>query len=504
MSVSAHLSGTPSHGATGSVPPQTHGTPSTTGLFVPSPPRPRPTWPLAGPLGRVRRLSPLPRDVAGGLAWLSVLVVVALWVFNGGVQGLGESASSLVTGLGRVTGLVSADLLLIQVLLMARIPWVERAWGQDELARKHRLVGYTSFTLMLAHLVAITVGYAMAEGRNVIGEFVDMVLDYPGMLLALVGTLLLVAVVVTSISAARSRMRYENWHLIHLYAYLGVGLALPHQIWTGADFAGTAPARLYWWSLYAAAAGAVAWWRVGVPLWRSWRHRVRIEAVVPETEGVTSVWLRGRDLDRLGAQAGQYFTWRFLSGPGWTRGHPYSLSAAPTPGRMRITVKDLGDDSRLVNRLRPGTKVLFEGPYGRLHPGVRSRSRVTLIAAGIGITPMRALLEALPGRPGDLTLLYRAPSAEDLTFREELDALAVARGARVYYLPGHRVAGRPSWLPHTAAHLGDAQALLQLVPDIRHHDVFLCGADAWMDAVRAAALEAGVPAERIHSERFTW
>jgi predicted ferric reductase len=505
MSVSARVPTPSQSGSSGgahAVPGQAD--PSDAGLFAPASATTTKTWPLSAPRGGVRPESPLPRDIIGVLTWLSVLVVVALWLSNGGAHDLTLKPADFFTGIGRITGLVSADLLLIQVLLMARIPWVERAWGQDELVRRHRLVGYTSFGLMVAHLVFITIGYALAENRNVVGEFIDMVVDYPGMLLALVGTLLIVAVVVTSIHAARARMRYENWHLIHLYAYLGVGLALPHQIWTGADFTAEPAARVYWWTLYAAGAGAVLLWRVVVPLWLSWRHALRIEAVVPETEGVTSLWLRGRRLDRLGVQAGQYFTWRFLSGPGWTRGHPYSLSAAPTSTRMRITIKDLGDDSRLVRYLKPGTRALIEGPYGRLHPGVRTRTKVTLIAAGIGVTPMRALLEALPARAGDLTLLYRAPSEEHFTFRAELDELARTRGVRVFYLPGHRVPGRRSWLPVTAEHLDDAEALLNLVPDIALHDVYVCGADTWMDAVRAAALDAGVPAAHIHSERFTW
>ena len=66
--------------------------------------------------------------------------------------------------------------------------------------------------------------------------FWNLTVTYPGMLLALGGTLALVMVVVTSIKAARRKLRYESWHLIHLYAYLGVGLALPHQLWTGTDF----------------------------------------------------------------------------------------------------------------------------------------------------------------------------------------------------------------------------------------------------------------------------
>ncbi len=442
------------------------------------------------------------RDTVGSLTWLSLLVVLALWVSNGAVQQLGEAASAL-TSLGRLTGLLAADLLLIQVLLMARIPIVERSYGQDELARRHRLVGFTSVNLMLAHVVLIVAGYAVSEQVNVLREAWTMVVDYPGMLLATAGTALLLMVAWTSMKRARAKLRYESWHLLHLYAYLGVGLALPHQLWTGADFTGSALARAYWWTLYGAALGAVLFWRVALPLWRSASARLVIEQVVPEGPGVVSVWIRGRNLHRL-AGAGQFLIWRFLGRPGWTRGNPYSLSAAPTRDRMRITVKDLGDGSASLATLRPGTRVLVEGPYGRLHAGVRTRRKVTLIGSGIGITPLRALLEDLDAAPGEITLIYRASTAADLVLREEIDAIAARTGARVHYVPGPRIRTRASWLPVAAAHLSDMAALRHLVPDIDQHDVYLCGAQPWMDAAAAAARQCGVPAQNIHQERFSW
>ncbi|WP_036922675.1 ferredoxin reductase family protein [Propionicicella superfundia] len=443
------------------------------------------------------------RDAVGAVTWLTMLVVVALWISGGGIQAMGTPAGAL-TSLGRLTGLVAADLLLVQVLLMARIPVVERVYGQDDLARRHRLVGFASFHLMLAHLVLVVIGYALTFRTDVFGEFWGLVVDAPGMLLALAGTLLLVMVVVLSVRAARRRLRYESWHLLHLYAYLGVGLAIPHQLWTGQDFLADPIATVYWWTLWAAAAGCLLVFRVGLPVYRSLVHDLRVSAVVHESPDVVSVWMQGRRLDRLPVAAGQFLTWRFLSGPGWTRGHPYSLSAAPTGDTLRITVKDLGDGSRALAAVKPGTRVLVEGPYGRLTAGVRTRRKVTLMAAGIGISPLRALLEDLAQAPGDVTLLYRARSTADLVLRHELDALAQRTGARVFYLVGPRLPGRPTWLPASAAGLSEVDGLRRLVPDIADHDVYLCGADAWMEAARRAVAAAGVPTAHIHQERFAW
>ncbi|HEU4330616.1 MAG TPA: ferric reductase-like transmembrane domain-containing protein [Lapillicoccus sp.] len=443
------------------------------------------------------------RQLAMALGLLSIVIVLALWVAGQAPQELGSLAGAL-HAFGRLTALLASNLLLIQVILMARIPFLEKAFGQDSIVRTHRLVGFTSFNLMLAHLVLTTLGYAASTQLGIWGTMVDFVVNYPGMLLAVAGTVCLVMVVVTSMRAARARLRYESWHLIHLYAYLGVALALPHQLWTGQDFVGNLAATVFWWTLYAVAAGCVIGFRVVLPLVRSRRHQLVVDEVRRETFGVTTVVVSGRDLDRLGARAGQYLLWRFLDRPGWTRAHPFSLSAAPDGSRMRITAVHVGDGSTGLDQLKPGARVFVEGPYGRLHEGVRSGDKVLLMASGIGVTPMRALLEGLPQRPGDVVLLYRVHSIADVLFRDELAALALDRGARVVTIAGPRIRGRDSWLPDSAAHLEDVEALLHLVPDVAERDLYLCGNAQWMEHARNAALGAGVLPDRIHVERFVW
>jgi predicted ferric reductase len=462
--------------------------------------------PPTAPRPPVRTLTPAPRwwaDAGGSAAFISLLIVSALWVSHGGLQQTAAGGWSAVAAAGRLAGLWAADMMLLQVLLLARIPLVERAFGQDRLARWHRWAGFTSFHLLLAHVVLITLGYAGPVHANAFAEAWDLVTTYPGMLLAALGFGALVMVVGTSVRAARRRLRYESWHLLHLYAYLGVGLALPHQLWTGADFVGSPAARAYWWTLYAVAAGAVLGYRVALPLWRSLRHRLRVSHVVAEAPGLTSVYLRGRALDRLPGRAGQFFQWRFLDGPGWSRAHPYSLSGPPRADLLRITVKDLGDGSARVAGLRPGTRVLIEGPYGRLTGETYRGGPVTMFACGVGITPLLALLWDLPYRPGEATLVYRARSAADLAFRSELDRLAAHRGVRVVYLLGNR-ADRPSWLPARYAGNTDVDALHQVAATMAEHHVYICGPPQWTEAVRAAARSAGVPRDRLHTELFAW
>ena len=453
------------------------------------------------------RSQPTPRwwrDATSVLCWASALVVLVLWLTGHGAQDLLTSPAELLTSTGRLTGLVAADLLLIQVLLMARVPWIERSYGQDELARRHRLVGFWSFNLMIVHVVLITVGYTLNDKTDLFHETWSILSTYAGMLLALAGTAALTLVAITSVRVARRTLRYESWHLLHLYAYLGVGLSLPHEIWTGADFTSTGWARVYWWTAYGVAAGAVLVFRLGLPLWRTLRHGITVTDVRRESDDVVTVQMGGRGLDRLPVQAGQFFIWRFRDGPGWSRGNPYSLSASPRHGRIQITAKDLGDGSGRLGQLRPGTRVLIEGPYGRLTGEQRVTRKVAMLACGIGITPMRALLEELAYAAGDATLVYRARSEPDLIFRAELDELATRRGVTVHYLTGSRSAERESWLPQQASHWSDTAALRHLVPDLLRCDVFVCGPPAWMDAVARTALDLNLPRKQLHQERFTW
>jgi predicted ferric reductase len=452
------------------------------------------------------RLNPTPRwwaDAAGVAAALSLAVVTVLWIAHHGGRDVTGGGWTAAGAIGRLAALWSSDLLLIQVVLMARIPLVERAFGQDTLARWHRWTGFASFHLLLAHVVLAVLADAARARTGVLGQARDMVLTYPGMLLATAALVALVLVVVTSLRYARRRLRYESWHLLHLYAYLGLGLALPHELWTGTDFAGSPAARAYWWALYLAAAASVLVFRLGTPIWRTTRHRLRVDHVEPEAHGLVSVYLRGRALDRLPVRAGQFFVWRFLDGPGWSRGNPFSLSGPPRADQLRITVKGLGDGSARVATLREGTRVLIEGPYGRLTAESYRGGPVTMLACGVGITPLLALLWDLPYGHGRATLVYRARHAEEVAFRSELDWLAEQRGVRLVPLIGPR-AEPSSWLPAEYGDYTDSEALRQIAPDIADHDLYLCGPDAWTAAVRNAARFAGVPAAHLHRERFAW
>jgi predicted ferric reductase len=420
---------------------------------------------------------------------LALLGVNAMWVTDLLVMDGGLN-DNLLTVLGRATGLYGALLLAFQLVLIARVPWLDRRLGMDQLTRWHRWTGFWVLWLLLAHVVFITLGYAASDGSPVLSELGTLVFDTDDVLKATVAMILLVVVAVTSARAARRKMRYETWHFVHLYAYLAVILGFLHQVTTGRDFVGSPVATAYWWTLYGAGLTAVLLARVLLPLWRNARHQLRVYRVVAESPTVVSVYITGRRLDELPARAGQFFLWRFLTKDRWWEAHPYSLSAMPTGRGLRITVKALGDGSAWLRTIRPGTRVFAEGPYGAFTSGKRGRRGALLIGGGVGITPIRALMEELPG---DVVAVYRANQWEDTVLATELRQLARRTGARL-----HMVVGPIDDKLLSAAHLAE------LVPDVRTRDVFVCGPPGMTDAVLTTLRALDVPADQCHAERFAF
>jgi predicted ferric reductase len=418
-------------------------------------------------------------------------VIVWLWLNGGGITGV-HDWGTLFTSAGRLTGLVGAYLLLVQVVLLARVPVLEWIAGFDRLTVWHRINGRLCLTLILTHVGLITAGYALTDRLSIPAEFSMLLSSYPGMLAALVGTVLLVLVVLTSVVIVRRRLRYETWFLVHLLTYAGVLLGWFHQLPTGNEFITNPLAAAFWTGLYVATLQLVILGRFAQPVVRALWHQLRVAEVIEEAPGVVSLRITGRHLEWPNARAGQFFLWRFLTPGRWWEAHPFSLSAAPDGRSLRITVKDLGDFSARVGAIKPGTFVVAEGPFGSFTDDVRTRDRAALIAGGIGITPIRALIEEMKG---DLVLIYRAVRAEELIFRDELDRIARQRGITVHYLLGdHRTPGNERLL--------SAEHLRQLVPTIASREIYLCGPPAMMRAVRQSIDRLGIPTQYVHTDEF--
>jgi predicted ferric reductase len=431
--------------------------------------------------------------------WTSSAIAVALFLAAHGPSQFGTIAAA-VTSVGILCGLVGSNLILIMLVLAARIPLIDRAVGHDRAMKLHRKLGKPGLYLLLGHGLILLVGYALAANVNPLAE-IPAIWELPDIPLAIIGLGLFLVVVVTSLVAVRRRFPYEFWHIIHLLSYLAVAFAIPHQFSEGAILAGGF-SRYYWIALYVVALGSILVFRFISPLVKSLRHDIRVSGVEVVGPDVVSIHLTGRDLRALGSAGGQFFVWRFWTGKTWWHSHPISLSATPTNSAARITVRALGNGSTELGTLPLGTRVWFEGPYGLFTDAARTSPKLAIVAAGIGVTPVRALLEHSRLAPGEATILLRASSERQSYLWDEMESLARDRDANFYTMVGPRPAQVSTWL--SERDFARNVSLRSAFPDLADSDLYVCGPQAWTDLVVRDARALGLPSHQIHTERFDW
>jgi predicted ferric reductase len=426
------------------------------------------------------------RLVLGVVVGVNVLIVEAVFL-------TAEPAKNAVLGFGKWLGLHLALVMILQLVLVARLPWLDRRIGMDRLTSWHRWTGFTLFWLVLLHPSFILLGYASQYRSSPLTQFNNLRTQLPVLLGMLAAGVVLIAAGL-SVRAARRRLSYEAWHAVHLLLYVAIVFALIHQLSEVSTFTSSAPAEAYWWTLWVFALGSLITGRVVIPLWRNARHRFRVAAVVPESDTVVSVYVTGKNMDKLPVRAGQFMIWRFPGHGHWWEANPFSLSAAPDGRTLRLTAKAVGATSARLRSIPVGARVFAEGPYGAFTALARTREATLLIAGGVGITPIRALLEEATG---PTTVLYRAPTTRDAVLLGELQNLAQSRGAQLHVLTGRTGAGAPPFTPFAPENLA------ALVPDIRDRDVYVCGPVAMTDAVLRSLRALRVPAGQVHAERFS-
>jgi predicted ferric reductase len=283
---------------------------------------------------------------------------------------------------------------------------------------------------------------------------------------------------------------YERWRSLHRLTGLFLAAGFVHGLLDGTMF-GSATLR---WTYVVAGGVGLAFYVYRETLARHFLplHDYQVTAVTPVGTGLTEIALvpLGKPLSY---RPGQFAMLFLETGAGWRR-HPFTISSAPGDGRLRFTIKALGDDTtRMQTLVRPGMPAVVGGPHGRFDRG-RGTDRQIWIAGGIGITPFLSWLRALDEHapPGQVDLFYSAQG--DAPFAGEIASI-------VHDHPGFRLHLHDT---ATSGYLTADQVLSFADGDPRELSVFLCGPAPMVDGFVRRFRQAGVRSRNLHREHFDW
>lgn len=443
-------------------------------------------------------------DALVAFAFLLGLTPILILLSTGALSKI-DSTLGAVSFANRLVALVGTTLLLFHLILVARVPWIERVFGLDRLTGSHKRLAKPLIYLVVVHVLLSGIYSSVQDGSSLLEAFTHVAFNYQEMVAATIGFALMLAVMFSSIRVARAHLKYEYWYLIHLSAYLAVALSIPHQLVFGTDFLTERLLVAYFVALYVFVMINVIWFRALSNFVRSFARRLEISKVEPEGNDSTSLYVAGKNLETMGVKSGQFFMLRIMTLRDFWKPHPFSVSSSANEDFIRFTIGNRGDDTARIKELAVGTKVVLEGPYGVFTEVKRTRQKVTMFAGGMGIAPIRSLAREIVSMPGDVTIIYRMNSEKDSALADEIKLIAEQKGFTLHFLIGPR-STKTTWLP---ADLGNGERndhviLTDLSPDIIDSDIFICGPTPWVNSLNKTLMKLNIPSHQIHIEEFAW
>lgn len=438
------------------------------------------------------------RDALDLVFWVFIFLPVLFFVFEGGLV-RNSSVSDWLSSANRLVALVATSILLIHLLLVARISWIENILGLDKSTSKHKKLGKPIVYLFAIHFLISITHYSLQAQTNLWTGFLELNFGYWEITLATLGFVLMLIVAYTSAVAFRKKFSYELWYFIHLASYIAVLIAIPHQFIFGTDLLAQPWLSAFYVALYLFVFGSVIWFRLLSPMIESWG--LKITKIEPERNKTTSIHINGAALNKIPYEAGQFFMVRILTPKLLLQAHPFSVSSSPGEQGLRFTIGARGDFTAQIPNLKPGTRVVLEGPYGIFSEKTRTKRKMLMIAAGIGVAPVRSLARSVVSEPGDVTILYRVNDSRDAALLSELRTISVAKGHNLHVLEGERI--DKNWLPGKSDKPEYAR-LLEMAPHALESDVYICGPAAWSQSVEKTLKTLNVSDEQIHAEEFAW
>jgi len=428
---------------------------------------------------------------------LGAITLLLLIMFYGWLIKSGHTlttSSERIIAISRLAGIIATAGVLLEFLVMSRAPFIENNFSLEEINEFHRYAGYTIVYSLIVHVVFVTVGYGTLDHLSLWRQFWAFPSQFSGLLSALVGSAALFVAAAFSIKLLRKKLPYELWYFIHVIVYGSIVLTFSHQVDSGGDVSTLPWMRAYWYFLFGLLFVIVAYYRFIRHIALSLYHGFKVEKIVPEANGIYSVYISGKNINKYTYVAGQYAHWRMLNPKFFLQNHPFSFSSVPGSDHLRLTFKTSGNFTGQLVSVPIGTRLLVDGPRGSFVTEHSFDRKVLMIAGGIGVSPFIPLAKTLLEDKRDVTVLYSVVNREDVAFKEEFNQLL------------NTYPGTFRLSIHVASETGyiTEATLLKFVAEDRDEAVYVCGPPAMTNSIIKQLKNLDFYDDQIITEQFSF
>jgi predicted ferric reductase len=409
----------------------------------------------------------------------AVLFPLIPWLMAGSVESRFEG-DAILKSVANLAALFAIAAWAANLVLASRIRPVERViGGLEHLYRLHRRLGVLVVVLAATHAAFLS----LHAGDGAL----DLYLPAAGWS-TFTGVIALVLLIGFAVTSLVGRLRYQAFVLVQRLLGAAFILGALHTFAVHGTVASSPALTVYLACLTTAGAASLGYRLLGGPLGIG-RYPYHVDEVRHLDDGAVEIIMVPIG-GRLEFKAGQFVYATFHQSGLPRESHPFTVASAPDGDSLRLAVKRLGDFTRSVMKLRPGSVAQLEGPFGCFCLRSDLAHSQTWIAGGIGITPFLSWARSLD-KPISADLYYCTPGPEQGHFLDELYDIADR-------YPTFRVIPmRKRSLGHLTA--SDIEAVN---PNLSDGHVFICGPPVMIDNLTRGLVTRGIPPHRIHAEAF--
>lgn len=416
---------------------------------------------------------------------LSIIPVI-IWAFMAPITGRFVDLNTFTTSLGQIFGLVGMTLFSINLILAGRFKFLDKYFnGLDKVYANHSKIGSLAFSMILFHPIFLVVQYLSMSTKAAalfFVPFINMPITW--------GIISLFLMIVLISFTFYIKMKYHIWKMSHKFMILAFLFGVIHTLMVSSDISRNHILAGYIFGL--AGIGLIISIRQAF-FSKFINKKLKYKVININNLNQDIIEIEMEPLEKkMVFNSGQFAFFSFLSNGVSSESHPFSISSENTDNNLKITVKNLGDYTSVLNKLQKGDGVMIDGPYGDFsYKNVKSKNQIW-VAGGIGITPFYCMAQNLD-KEYNVDFYYSVKEDSEAVYTKELQDISAQNPNFKFNL----------WSAKEKGYINGG-VVSSLSGGVGDKDIFFCGPPMLMESLKKQFVSLGVDVKKIHYENFSF